>query len=451
MIARIRDWTSRWAFPGVLWCCVFLAINLANLKGGGTNPDSRYALMASIVDGHTLSIDRYLDWSDDWAQAPNGHYYSNKAPGPALVAAPLLMALDPFHEKSPTGESRLARPALAAKTLICLIFQMLPFCLLTLLSLELLKKWGVSLQGRVFTALALLFGNTAALFMSSYFGHAFAACALLAALLAIDRRSYRWVGFFFGMAVLSDYGGIFLIPALLVALWVRQRSARSFADLFVGALLPAIVWCAYHTICYGKPWALPFKYYNPRWLVPAPSEHKIWGVAGLVPDAGITWKLLFSPERGVLFTQPWVYVVFAASFWGWRLRELRAWIVFGVLGFLGLLWMNASFGAWHGGGSPGPRYMSMIFPMLAVPGGVLLDRVPQLRLMFWVTLAVSVGFFAISYCGDLSAPHDVPLWRFYWNTLWDGWYRVHLVTLAYVSGLLIWALRRSLGTHAEIA
>ena len=68
-------------------------------------------------------------------------------------AAPVMMGLDAVrvglfgkesYETSPAGEVRLKHPSLAAKTFICLIFQLLPFSLLTLLSLELLKKLGAS-------------------------------------------------------------------------------------------------------------------------------------------------------------------------------------------------------------------------------------------------------------------------------------------------------------------
>jgi hypothetical protein len=34
------------------------------------------------------------------------------------------------------------------------------------------------------------------------------------------------------------------------------------------------------------------------------------------------------------------------------------------LGLCGLLYMNAGFGGWWGGASPGPRYLSVIFPAI---------------------------------------------------------------------------------------
>ena len=57
--------------------------------GGGWNQDSRFDLVRAIVEQRTLRIDRYQDNTGDKAFF-DGHYYSDKAPGTALLASPFV-------------------------------------------------------------------------------------------------------------------------------------------------------------------------------------------------------------------------------------------------------------------------------------------------------------------------------------------------------------------------
>src|SRR5947207_11747486 len=51
------------------------------------NPVSRFDLTRAIVEERTLSIDAYADNTGDRAFA-NGHWYTEKAPVPSLLAVP---------------------------------------------------------------------------------------------------------------------------------------------------------------------------------------------------------------------------------------------------------------------------------------------------------------------------------------------------------------------------
>src|ERR1035441_2624081 len=56
-------------------------------QGGGWNQNSRFDLVRAMVELGTLRIDAYRENTGDKAFA-NGHYYSDKAPGLALLAEP---------------------------------------------------------------------------------------------------------------------------------------------------------------------------------------------------------------------------------------------------------------------------------------------------------------------------------------------------------------------------
>ncbi len=82
-------------------------------QGGGWNQNSRFDLVRAIVEQQTLRIDAYHDNTYDKAYY-QGHYYSDKAPGLALLAVPaaalerpLLRAvgIDPASPRAWVGTS----------------------------------------------------------------------------------------------------------------------------------------------------------------------------------------------------------------------------------------------------------------------------------------------------------------------------------------------------------
>ena len=244
--------------------------------------------------------------------------------------------------------------------------------------------------------------------MSSFFGHGLAACLLLATALALYHRRYALLGLFFGFAFLSDYGTVFMLPAFGAAIWLRGSSERSWTrdlfDIAKGATPSAALWIWYHTVCFGSPWTLPFRYQNPEFVEAGASQFQLWGIAAPIPRLSTLYYLLFGARRGILFTQPWMFPVIGYSAWAVYKnklsREWAAWSIFSLGGLAGLLWMNASFNGWHGGGSPGPRYLSMVFPLIAILAGFHYDaiaRLPRMKAALWILLGLSVLFHLLVY------------------------------------------------------
>ena len=71
----------------------FLLAILSNRTGLNTNVMSRVALMLAISERQSFEISPWQSLTLDWAKTPNGRYYSNKAPGPSLLAAPFFAIL----------------------------------------------------------------------------------------------------------------------------------------------------------------------------------------------------------------------------------------------------------------------------------------------------------------------------------------------------------------------
>jgi len=433
-----------------IWLLLFVGLTAVNWQDGGLNAASRFAAIQAMSEDHSFQINPYQSWTEDWSQTPTGAIYSNKAPGPMLMAAPVAWVL---NRAKILMYGPLTEPGLGYMTLISWIFQVLPYLFLVFLSAKWLRKRGTSYAAINFTVIALLFGNTLSIFLNMYFGHAVAGWALLGTFLCLfsgeeNKKKYIASGFLFGLSMLSDYGTAFVaIPFFVAALMSSQNQSKpkALGQIALGGLLPAILFAWYHTTCFGKPWALPMQFQNPHFVESTTDSPRIWGVAAPIPDWGVFLRLCFGNQRGILFTQPWVWVTTVGIGWlAWRQkvsRDLKASSIFALGGLFGLLWMNAGFNGWHGGSSAGPRYLSIIFPCVALVTGLLYDRLPSVfQKLLWITLAYSVFFRIVVYCA-LPVPYwPAPLWTYYWDYFVNGpRLMLRLVTFVLAMGCFTWA------------
>lgn len=406
----------------------FLFLQLVVEQNGGQNARSRMAALRAMVEQTTFRIDPHIIATSDWARTPDGAYYSNKAPGPMLLGYPVFLVLDILHMAKERGyrDERGLRhfPDTFQTSGVSLLMQALPFALLVAWVIHWLALQGVSKGAQWFAGLALLFGNTAACFMNSYFGHGITAVFTLGGLMALLHRNWFWTSFCFGCALLSDYGFGMMTPAIVIVFGLaliplsgreRMGAIRRFA---CGALVPGVLWVWYHLAAFGGVFAIANKFQNPDFLDKAAEGVQLWGIFGL-PSLDTLWKLIFGQERGILFTQPWLLVVPLAALLSRRNTMVGkcSVAIFCVLGLAGMLFMNASFGGWHGGGGPGPRYLSHVFPCFALWAGLVLDRSPSVaKVVLWAGLVAAVVFRALVYAGPLEAPVE-NLWSFYTQEL----------------------------------
>jgi len=190
--------------------------------------------------------------------------------------------------------------------------------------------------------------------------------------------------------------------------------------VMTGAAIPAALWIWYHTSAFGSPFTLPFKYQNPMFVdvIHSATKPGLWGIANVFPDPVAVGKLIFGSDRGILFTQPWMVIAIAALPFYWRrLEAIRHWIVFGTVGLAGLLWMNGAFATWWGGNTPGPRYLSPIFPVLVFITGWMYDRLPQpARVSLWAGLGVALVLRLLIYATDIYPPYGPTVWHYYIDT-----------------------------------
>jgi hypothetical protein len=87
--------------PLLPWAFAFVLLNVIVSQDGESNAGSRFATLQAMAEHGTFQIDRIRDWTGDWSLAPNGHYYSNKAPGPMFLALPMAWLIGVFTHFTP--------------------------------------------------------------------------------------------------------------------------------------------------------------------------------------------------------------------------------------------------------------------------------------------------------------------------------------------------------------
>lgn len=400
----------------------FLLLGLIVTQDGGQNAASRLLSMRAVVESGTFAIDPYLKSTDDWSLSPNGHYYSNKAPGSILLGLPVFFALDEIHrpfEKIPEDGIR-PQPEYFQNTFLSLLVQSIPFAVLCLLICAHLYRSWVPMDGIYLFLLAALFGNTAVIFMNSYFGHALSAVLQMATLYFLVKRNYSLFGLFCSLSMLSDYGFFFQLPAVFIAFLLTRPSVKSSLETLLFAMPAAIAWCLYHGLLFGSPFVVASKFQNPVFL--DSTNEVLWGMFSM-PNWVWIWELLFGQSRGLVVQQPWIFMVVPFSLVT-ILRDKRKaphlvpW-AFCVFGLMGLLFMNASFNGWHGGATAGPRYLSGILPCFALLAAFSYSGWNSpMKLAVWALVGVSILFRGLMYGGTILAPLE-PLWTYYLKELFS--------------------------------
>ncbi|NPV45725.1 MAG: hypothetical protein HPY69_02100 [Armatimonadetes bacterium] len=320
-----------------------------------SNDGSHLALVQAIVEDHTFCIDkRFASTSGvDYAMR-DGHFYSDRAPGTAFMAA-VCVAL---------GLDVKTFPALVGVTV-------------AFLSYVLARRWA-GVYASLLTALAVALGTLVWRYAHLLFSHVPAAMLVLASVyLALrigdEARSARWVapllGWAVGYAAATEYQLIILTPLLttyVVACRWRHGRWLALRTLWPAALTWALAMgllAFYHWSCFGSPWHTAYAY-RPGW-----QESMAWsgdlreGLQGLLFGGGMV--------RGLFTLSPVAWL----AVWGYALQFRRqaaeAALCLGT--FVAVLVTTAAHATWAGGTAQDTRYLTCVAPVLFLALGVWID------------------------------------------------------------------------------
>ncbi len=336
---------------------------------------SRLALTQSIVLRGHVDIDPYWRLTTDRA-FQGGHWYSDKAPGVALLAAPLVAAI---HAADATKHVwtqawllwtiRLWSGGLALLGLTFLLGR---------------AAEGLVRGAGMLTAVVFAVGTMAGSLGPTTFGHLPDALALFAAFVLGTRarraRDWLWVGLLAGIGVLFEYPAG--IAAVILVVYAAARGGRRAALWAVAGGLPALVILGgYDWIAFGAPWRLSYRYTSN--VFTGEQQQNLFGVG--VPSPNGIWTLLLD-GHGLLLVSPVLLAAIAGLVLYWRRSRAEAAVAIAIA-FVFCLY-TAGYFLPNGGLSPGPRFATAALPFLLLGLPFALAR---WRIVTLVLAAVSIG------------------------------------------------------------
>jgi len=389
------------------------------------NTESHLYVAFSIVDHHSVSIDPYHQRLGDEAYY-RGHYYSDKAPGLSLLAAPVYAGMRiAFSKKKGLGYEAYSHQRYAipkdtvylryAITYLLVVMPSAIFCVLLWLFLTRILSTRVgTITGQPTTTagspeealrvipgggwslaltVAYALGTITYPYSTWFFSHQIAAILLFSAFLLLftgirnrfsDRRLFlrsALAGLLAGYAIISEYPTA-LIAALLAIylLAVTPRVAgswgvpvRALLAFLAGMAPPALLNVGYNLAAFGNPFTAGYMFVHS-----AMYQNQVHGGAiGMIlntvraPSLGSLWQITFGTYRGLFDVSPFLLLFFVGLYFMWRRRELRPelWLCVAVVVLYFL--MDASRGVdqngWSGGWSIASRHLTPMLPFMIVP------------------------------------------------------------------------------------
>jgi hypothetical protein len=375
----------------------------------GPNQNAHMALVRSLSSG-TPHVDRYRNETSDVSYT-NGHYYTAKAPGLALVTEPYYVALkagglavaDHVAEQ-PFPQAMLAVPRTAVWQL-ALFGAALP----ALLALILVRAVGERLvpgYGTV-AAVALGAGSLLAFFATLFFDHALSACLGFAAfaVLVRERQSEPNLGLvaaaggLAGLAVTAEFPlGIVaaVLAAYVCARGERFRRLGAYAAGVVAGVVPLL---AFDTWAFGSPTAL--SYVNAVSLAGVSGHDVLLGNApgffGVeLPSLRVAIELLVSSKGLVVLAPVWALAGLGVVIL-WR-RSFRAEAA--VIGVVACAFVayNCAYLDPFGGFPGGTRFLVPTLPFLAVAVAAAWRAEPLL------TASLALASIVVTSVGQVADP-----------------------------------------------
>ena len=331
------------------------------------NEHSRLLLTNAIVVDHSVIIDQAIKRLADSPDKSrrDGHYYSDKAPGVAFLAVPVVACYRWFAAApSLEGEMRAAR----------FIAATVPTALLLALLLSYLAERLHDVRVRLALGIGYGFGSLATTYGILLFGHQLSSLLMFGTFLLArraDERS-RWRALATGMcaasAIVTEYqNAVLLVPLGALFLWRARAKPLPVLCAMLGALPPTALLLAYHQAAFGSPWHTGYVFLANDFA--AVHSQGLLGIG--TPTLANLWLSLFSAEKGLLFYSPFLALgVCGLAFARPRDRDLTL-----------SLMMTASFVLFvssmiyaEGGWTVSLRHLTPIVPWMLLPAGLLVER-----------------------------------------------------------------------------
>jgi hypothetical protein len=361
--------------------------------GAGHNEAARFDTIRAVIVEGRLIVDTFAYNSADLILF-NGHHYSSKAPGTAILGLPFFWFFEkilsftslpvPIRDHWVVHLTSVFTVSLAAALMVVVLFW-------------LGVRWGATRRDSAVVALTIGLGTLFFPFATVFFGHSLAAAFLLVGFYQIfafkqecgsgDVRLRRLMGagLLLGFSIVIEFPAAIAVGLIYVyAASVLLREPRRWKALGVlvaaggVGLLPLF---AYNLIAFGSPFYLSYSAYTEEGAQAFEAHRR--GLLGvyiplLEPEAwgafiGQLLEITIRPLRGLFVKNPVLLLAIPGLiFFGVRVirdrrEQLPEFLLVSAL-FVSYLGFNAGYGDsivyWGGGHSFGPRHVIPMVPFL---------------------------------------------------------------------------------------
>jgi len=341
------------------------------------NGSSRLSLIFASVQEGRLSIDDYYNkpgtiTGNDNAYY-NGHYYSDKAIGPAVVGAifyePMYWIQQTFHHPSENTVKMILTflviglPSAIAGTLM--------FILCLYLSKSRFRSYLVTLSITLGT-LYLPYGVT-------FFSHQFTASLLFSAFFMIfflkenPKKRKGWylflIGLLLGFALIGEYPAAIIILALVIyylsIIWRNHdyRQWRSLILPLLGAIIPISLQLINNKLSFGGFFSIGYDNLQYQQYSAGMSQ----GIAGIGwPNLNALYYMTFHPTMGVFWQSPVLILAFIGAGFLFAQRQYREEAILAACIICIYFVVLSGYYMWWGGYSVGPRHIIPALPFFFI-------------------------------------------------------------------------------------
>ena len=361
------------------------------------NTTSRALPIITFFEEGTFRIDKYHHLTVDKSYV-NGHYYTDKAPLPTFYVLPI------FGTAVNTGIIQSVDDgSLFGKHIYILggIFAAsIPFVIILLILISGISPTAKGISPVILVMLPV-YGSFIFVFTGTFFAHVMSGLLLLLSYIYLKKGAWILSGLFAGLCFLSEYNLAVIFAVWGILIVYRQRNLKPLIYFALGVLPSLIAIGIYNYHFTGSPFNMLYKYHT------FDQHSSAYGFG--FPTFESLWGLSFSPYRGVFFYAPILIIFLILAFN--RFKKER----FGILtnnylvspSIVYFLFI-ASFFAWWGGWTIGPRFLTGIVILVLYEGIRYLAKNPLPKPIFYfLSFAGLLVIFLSKGTIAYSAPTEV--------------------------------------------
>ena len=340
----------------------------------GSNIGSRWALIISLVDRHTLNIDPFKNWTADGSYY-NNHFYSDKAVGSALLGAPVYFLISNAIPLARTPENYGWYRYLTQLFSLGLLFAGSVYLLV-----DLLVRMGSSESSALIAGALYGCATPATCYSSLFFGHGFACIFALAAFYFLylahsGKNEFRFILFAAiscALMWICEYTSGIAVGLFSLYLLLFDRKPNHIAwFIFIAWIFPISIHLGFNYLCFGNPFVTGYHTLRDQHYLQSMSQ----GLMGIgLPELSKLWLVTITPARGLFFLWPVIFISIPGMFYMIRSSIFRSEGILFALIALGYLLMNAGYFEPGGGACPGPRHLVPITGVLCISIGFVFSR-----------------------------------------------------------------------------